>query len=109
MYTPSITSGNVNRNNSLPLKQATIGGQVLPVAPTNQFPSSNNRIPDPAASRSSGAQNLPGSEQLPHWTGEEIDRRLAESAKLIQEWAELMNKTGMTSFSGSFCYVCFCR
>jgi hypothetical protein len=97
MYTPSITSNNLNRNNSLPLKQATIGGQVLPVVPPNQFPSSANRISDPTASRSLGGQSAPGSEQLPHWTGEEIDRRLAESAKLIQEWADLMNKTGKTS------------
>jgi hypothetical protein len=33
-------------------------------------------------------------EQLPHWTSDEIDRRLTESAKLLEEWTHLMDKTG---------------
>jgi hypothetical protein len=35
-----------------------------------------------------------GNEQLPHWTSDEIDRRLTESAKLLEEWTKLMDTTG---------------
>jgi len=32
---------------------------------------------------------------LPNWSGEEVQYRLQESARLLQEWNDLMNKTGM--------------
>ena len=93
MYTPSALTNNLNRNKSLPLKQATIGGQVIPSRPNMD----SGKAGDQKGMLSMGAQPTISVDQLPRWNNEEIDRRLAESSKLLQEWTDLMNKTGKTS------------
>lgn len=98
MFTPSALTTNLNRNKSLPLKQATIGGQIIPQRPpTDSVPNASSKSSEPP--RAAPAQPpLPNVEQLPKWNNEEIDKRLAESAKLLQEWTDLMNKTGKFSY-----------
>lgn len=39
-------------------------------------------------------KTVSGMNDLPNWSNEEINFRLQESAKMLQEWNELMNKTG---------------
>jgi hypothetical protein len=86
-------STNLNRNRSLPARQPTIGGQVIPQRQVPE-PAPTSAPPRPAAP----SQGLSGPDTLPHWSSEEIDRRLIESAKLLQEWTDLMNKTGFTIY-----------
>jgi hypothetical protein len=42
-------------------------------------------------------RTVTGMNDLPNWSNEEINMRLQESAKMLQEWNELMNKTGKVS------------
>lgn len=39
---------------------------------------------------------------LPFWDNNEINKRLDEHAKLLTEWEELLNRTGITSFDDVF-------
>jgi hypothetical protein len=89
MYTQSNLTANLNRNRIVPPRPSTIGGQIIP----------QRQVPETANNRTDfrsvvNNQPLQGPETLPHWTSEEIDKRLSESAKLLQEWTDLMNKTG---------------